>query len=505
VTVLSIVIFLPLAVALGLYAVPKPGDRVVTWTWIVASAVDLALVAAMWIGYDERGGIAYETNLQWIPSVNAGYHIGVDGLSLPLLALTSLLFLACAVYSLRQTRQVRAFAALFLFLQTVCLGLFAALDLLLFFVFFDLSIVGMYFVIAGWGHGDRMRSGLKFFLYTFLGSLILLLGFIGLYLGAKPHTFDMVALTRTPPLGGNPGLAALVLLAIGIGLAIKTPTVPFHTWLPPAHTDAPAAGSAILAGVMLKMGTYGFVRIAMPMLPDAWRRYAWVIIIVGLVSVLYGALVAFAQENLKRLIAYTSVNHMGYIVLALGAAGLAGSDAVAAQRLAVTGAVTQMISHGLITGALFLLAGVFNDRAHSYDMGRYGGIARGAPVLSGLLVVGAFASLGIPALSGFIAEFQVFTGVIGSGGTGIVVTGALAILGILITAALFLRLLHRLLHRTLLGPPGELTPQVTDTHRSEFAAIAPLLALSLVIGIAPRFLLDVIEPASAAVMSLVAR
>ncbi|MDA8368346.1 MAG: NADH-quinone oxidoreductase subunit M [Nocardiopsaceae bacterium] len=497
--VLSLVIFLPLAVAVGLYAVPRLSDRVVAWSWIVACAVDFALVIAMWIGHGTGDGISYEANVRWIPSVRAGYHIGVDGLSLPLLALTSLLFLACAIYSLRQERQVRAFAALFLFLQTVSLGLFAALDLLLFFVFFDLSIVGMYFVIAGWGHGDRMRSALKFFLYTFLGSLVLLLGFIGLYLGAEPHTFDMVELTRTPPLAGSAGLGGLVLLAIGIGLAIKTPTVPFHTWLPPAHTDAPAAGSAILAGILLKMGTYGFIRIAMPMLPDAWRRYAWVIIIVGLISVLYGALVAFAQEDLKRLIAYTSVNHMGYIIVALGAAGAVGDQA--ARQLAVTGAVTQMVSHGLITGALFLLAGILYGRARTYDMGRFGGLAGGAPVFSGLVAVGAFASLGLPGFSGFIAEFQIFTGVIGSGGTAIVVVGALAILGILITAALFLRLLHR----TVLGPPGELTAQVTDVHRSELGAVAPLLVLSVIIGVAPRFLLDVIEPFSAAVVSLVAR
>ncbi|MBD2892366.1 NADH-quinone oxidoreductase subunit M [Actinomadura sp. RB99] len=496
---LSLVIFLPLAVAAGLYAVPRLGDRAVTWTWTIAAAVDFALVVAMWAGRGNRDGISYEENARWIPSVRAGYHIGVDGLSLPLLALTSLLFLACAVYSLRQTQQTRAFAALFLFLQTVSLGLFAALDLLLFFVFFDLSIVGMYFVIAGWGHGDRMRSALKFFLYTFLGSLVLLLGFIGLYLGADPHTFDMVELTRTPALAGSPGLAGLVLLAIGIGLAIKTPVFPFHTWLPPAHTDAPAAGSAILAGILLKMGTYGLVRIAMPMLPDAWRRYAWVIIILGLISVLYGALVAYAQEDLKRLIAYTSVNHMGYIVVALGAAGVLGDQA--ARRLAVTGAVTQMVSHGLITGALFLLSGVLYDRAQSYDMGRFGRLAARAPVFSGLVAVGAFASLGLPGLSGFIAEFQIFTGVIGSGGTGLVVVGALAVLGILITAALFLRLLHR----AVLGPPGELTSLVTDARRSEFGAVAPLLVLSAVIGVAPRFLLDAIEPFSSTVVSLVAR
>ncbi|MGH3242104.1 MAG: complex I subunit 4 family protein [Spirillospora sp.] len=498
---LTLVIFLPLAVALALPAVPR---RAVTWTWIAAGVAELALVLGMWVAHGTGGGVSFETNARWIPSVRAGYHVGVDGLSLPLLALTAVLFTACAVYSLRQTRRVRTFAMLFLFLETVCLGLFAALDLLLFFVFFDLSIVGMYFVILLWGHEDRARSALKFFLYTFLGSLVLLLGFIGLYLGADPHTFDMAELTRTPPFAESPGLAGLTLLAVGIGLGIKTPVVPFHTWLPPAHTDAPAAGSAILAGVMLKMGTYGLVRIAMPMLPDAWRRYALVILIVGLVSVLYGALVALAQDNVKRLVAYTSVNHMGYIVLALGAAGYASGDPSGdadARRLAVTGAVTQMVSHGLVTGALFLLCGVLHDRAGSYDIGRFGGIARDAPVYAALISVAAFASLGLPGLSGFIAEFQIFAGTIGTGTTATAVTGALAVLGILITAALFLRVLHK----AVLGPPGELTSRVTDVRRPELAALVPLLALSLLIGVAPRVLLDTIEPLSAAVVGLVGR
>ncbi|RMI43712.1 NADH-quinone oxidoreductase subunit M [Actinomadura harenae] len=494
---LSLVIFLPLAAALALYLL-RLGDRASVWTWIVASAADLAIVVALWARYDGPG-IGYETNARWIPSVRAGYHLGVDGLSLPLLALTTLLFLCCAVYSLRQARRARTFAALFLFLETVSLGLFAALDLLLFFVFFDLSIVAMYFVIAGWGHGDRLRSALRFFLYTFFGSLVLLLGFIGLYLGSSPKTFDMVELTRNPPLADSPGLAGLVLLAIVVGLAVKTPTVPFHTWLPPAHTDAPAAGSAILAGVLLKMGTYGFVRIAMPMLPEAWRTYAWVIVIVGVVSVVYGALVALAQRDLKRLIAYTSVNHMGYIVLAVGAAGLAGDEA--ARRLAVTGAVTQMVSHGLLTGALFLLCGVLYERTASYDMDEYGGVARVAPVFAGLLAVASFGSLGLPGLSGFIAEFQIFTGVIGAGTTGAAIAGGIAVLGVLITAALFLRLLQRV----LLGTPGTLTARVTDVGAAERAAIVPLLALALVIGVAPRFLLDLVEPVSSAVIALVGR
>jgi NADH-quinone oxidoreductase subunit M len=521
--VLSIVIFLPLAASLTLLALPRVRDRTALWLWVAVSSLDLAIVVGMWAGYRRGSGVtgqlAYETNVAWIPTVGSGYHIGLDGLSLPLVALTAGLFLACAIYSLRETRRVRAYAALFLFLEAACLGLFSALDLIVFFVFFDLSIVGMYFVIAGWGHGDPARAALKFFLYTFVGSLVLLLGFIGLFLAAEPHTFDMVQLARRPPLAGNPLAGSLVLAAVAVGLAIKTPTVPFHTWLPPAHTDAPAAGSAILAAILLKMGTYGFVRIAMPILPDTWRRYAAILVTVGVVSVLYGALVALAQTNFKRMVAYTSVNHMGYIVLGLGAAGTLGGTDEQARTLAVTGALTQMVSHGLITGALFLLAGVLYERGHTYDMREYGGLAARTPLFAGLTAVAAFASLGLPGLSGFIAEFQIFTGSLDARP----VATALALAGILITAALFLLALQRLFLGPLRTPqprdggsdrqPGPAAvairtataTELVDVRAHEAAAIAPLLALSLGIGVAPRFLLDVIEPAARTVVELVAR
>lgn len=330
---LSLVIFLPLAAAAVLVAAPRVPERAARWTWVAVTTLDLLLVVGVWArsglsgGSGARGvtgGLVFTEQVRWIPSVGSSYHVGLDGLSLPLVALTAVVFLACAVYSLRERHRPRANAALFLFLQTSCLGVFAAQDLILFFVFFDLSIVGMYFVIAGWGHGDAARSALKFFLYTFFGSLALLLGFIGLYLASAPHTFDMVSLAANPPLQGRPVAGGFVMAALLIGLAVKTPTFPFHTWLPPAHTDAPATGSAVLAGVLLKLGTYGFVRIAMPQLPEAWRAFAWVIVAVGVVSVLYGALVALAQTDLKRMIAYTSVNHMGYVVLAVGAAGVVG-------------------------------------------------------------------------------------------------------------------------------------------------------------------------------------
>ena len=495
---LSLIVFLPLAAALALIAAPRLGDRAARWAWIVVASIDLALVVAVWLAYESPGAgrLAFEEQVAWIPGVNSSYHVGVDGLSLPLIAMTAVIFLVCAVYALRDSDRPRLQAALFLFLQSVSMGLFVAADLILFFVFFDLSIVGMYFVIAGWGHGDAARSAMKFFLYTFLGSLALLVGFIGLYLGADPHTFDMVELAEQTPLAGSPLAGSLVLAAILVGLAVKTPTVPFHTWLPPAHTDAPAIGSAVLAGVLLKMGTYGFVRIAMPMLPEAWRAWAWVIVVVGIVSVVYGALVALAQTDFKRMVAYTSVNHMGYIVIAVGAAGIVAEDTAQARGVAVTGAVTQMVSHGLITAALFLLAGVLRDRAGTYDMDSYGGLAEPAPRLAALFAVGAFASLGLPGLSGFIAEFQIFTGSIAAAPVT-----AVALVGILITAALFLRALQRI----FTGETRGRSAGFSDLRPAEIWSVGPLLLLSLLIGVLPRPLLAVIEPAADMVVELVGR
>jgi NADH-quinone oxidoreductase subunit M len=501
---LSVIVSLPALAAAALLAVPAgapPG--VFGGTWIAVSAADLALVIAAWAGYHPRGGFAWTEDVAWIPGAGVGYHVGVDGLSLPLLALTAVLFLAVAVYSLRQTRRVKAYTILFLFLDTVCLGLFTALNLILFFVYFDLSIVAMYFVIAGWGHGERARAAaLKFFLYTFTGSLALLLGFIGLYLAVRPHTFDMVTLIAANPLAGRGAYGGLVLLAVMLGLAIKTPVVPFHTWLPPAHTEAPAAGSAILAGVLLKMGTYGFFRIAMPMLPGTWRRYAAVFIVLGVVSVIYGALVALAQASFKRMIAYTSVNHMGYILLAAGAAGILAHGDAQARSLAVTGAVTQMVSHGLLTGALFLLSGVLYDRGGTYDMDAYSGLAGRMPVFAAVTAVAAFGSLGLPGLSGFIAEFQIFTG---SLATAAVAT-AIAVTGIVITAALFLRALQRIFTGPLRLPGGPGTPAAFgDLTASEAASTVPLLALAVLIGITPAFLLDLIDPAARSLTLLVGR
>jgi NADH-quinone oxidoreductase subunit M len=530
---LTVVIFLPLLAAGVLLAARGLGSRSAIGVWVAAAALDLALVSWMWWHFEPGpgssgvvDGLAYEADVQWIPTVDAGYHVGVDGLSLPLLTLTGVLFLACAIYSLREPDRPRTYAALFLFLQTACLGTFAALDLILFFVFFDLTIVGMYFVIAGWGHGNARRSALKFFLYTFIGSLALLVGFIGLFLGSEERTFDMVTLAANPPLADSPVAGGLVLLAIGLGLAVKTPLFPFHTWLPDAHTDAPAAGSAVLAGILLKLGTYGFVRIAMPILSDAWQRWAMVAVVVGVVSVLWGGFVALAQTDVKRMIAYTSVNHMGYVLLGLGAAGLVTSADEGARTVATVGAMYQMVSHGLLTGALFLLSGWLWSRGGTYAFERWGGLARPAPVFAACLAVAAFGSLGLPGFSGFIAEFQVFTGALQAAPVATV----LAVVGILVTAGLFLLALQRLLTGETVVPidatvegAGEsategpssggtataterrTAPRLRDLRGSEVASIVPLLVLAVVLGLFPRVLLDVLEPAAMAVVELVAR
>lgn len=500
---LSVLVFLPVAVALALAALPAAGTaRRYTVPWVVTGLVQLALVAAMWVGLP-TSGYGFVEQVAWIPSAGISYHLGVDGVSLPLVAMTVVVFTAAAVYSLREDRRPKSYVLLFLALQAVSVGVFVALDLILFFLFFDLSIVFMYFVIAGWGLGKRVRSAaLTFFLYTFLGSLALLLGFILIYLAATPHTFDIPALTALNPLAGGGPLAGAALLAIGVGLAVKTPLVPFHTWLPPAHTEAPAAGSAVLAGVLLKMGTYGFVRIAMPLLPTSWRQFAGVVVVLGVVSVIYGALVALAQTDLKRMIAYTSVNHMGYVLLGVGAAGLIARSDAQARQLATTGAITQMVSHGLITGALFLLAGALHERGRTYDMRAYGGLAARTPRFAGLFAVAAFASLGLPGFSGFIAEFQIFTGALDA----TPVATAIAVVGILLTAGLFLVALSRMLLGEVRYPDAPGTPRpFPDLRARELVAIVPLLLLATLIGLVPRTLLDTIEPASRLVNELVAR
>jgi NADH-quinone oxidoreductase subunit M len=295
----------------------------------------------------------------------------------------------------------------------------------------------------------------------------------------------MAEIIRQQPLPATGVYATLVFIGFFIGFAIKTPIVPFHTWLPPAHVDAPGPASAILAGVLLKMGTYGFVRILMAMMPETFARFALPIGILAVISILYGSLVALAQTNVKRLIAYTSVNHMGYVILGLAAAGASVAGQANAQAIALTGATVEMVAHGLITGTLFLISGALLARTDTYEMDAYGGLAGRARALTGLTVVAAFASLGLPALAGFVAEFQIFAGALAIypwlAGIGLV--------GIVVTAALFLRMLQKL----FLGPLPARWDSFPDLSRAEIAALGALVAFVVIIGVVPAWLLNVID------------
>jgi len=401
--------------------------------------------------------------------------------------MSALVFVAAIAWPMAPLPRARSYYAWFLFLMAVSLGLFLALDLVLFYVFFDLSLVGMYCLIGRWGHGEAERSALKFFLYTLAGSLLILIGIIVLALWAPVLTFDMRAIIAAAPLRGSGLVGALVLLAFVIGFGIKTPLFPFHTWLPPAHVDAPGPASAVLAGVLLKMGTYGLVRIPMQMMPDTFARWALPLAVVAVISILWGAIVALGQENLKRRIAYTSVNHMGYTVLGIAVAGSAlGSEA--ARAMALTGAVVEMIAHGLITGSLFLIAGAFWQRTEDYEMAHYGGLAGNAPRLTGAASLAAFASLGLPGLAGFVAELHIFLGAFGVYPW----LAAIGLIGILITAALFLDLLRQV----FFGDLPAARAGFPDLKPTEIGILAALLALVVLIGVWPAWLLTLIGAGS---------
>ncbi|MGB3683441.1 MAG: NADH-quinone oxidoreductase subunit M [Rubrobacteraceae bacterium] len=493
---LTVTIFLPLLGALVLLFVPGARVRLVKGLALLVSGATLALTVALWVGYSGPG-FDYYQKVEWIPSFGVGYEVGVDGISLPLIAMSALLFFASIIYSLRMENRLRAFFGLMLFLETASIGLFAALDLFLFYVFFDISLFGMYFIIAMWGGERKEAAAIKFFLYTLLGSLPMLLGFIVLYLFSDPLTFSIPELARTQPLLGNNLWGGLAFLGIFISFAIKTPLFPFHTWLPAAHVEAPTAGSIILAGVLLKMGTYGFVRISLTLLPDQFMRYALPIAILGLISVMYGAFVAMAQKDLKSLVAYTSINHMGYVILGVAVAA-ATTDALVPRTVALNGAVLQMIAHGLVTGALFLLVGVIYDyRAHTRDIDAFGGLAGQMPRFTALMVMAMFASLGLPGLAQFPAEFQVFLGTL----QVYPVLAIIAVFGVLITAALFLRALQRI----FLGEENPRWSSLKDADPRELISSALMLVFVVVIGVYPTWVLSLVNGSTTALLQEVAR
>ena len=484
---LTVAVVVPLVAAAAAPLLPARPTRLPFALALGATVLSAVALVVTTVRFDTGRGMQLVEEATWIPSIDVAWRLGVDGLALVLALLTVVLFLASVAYGVGPRPMTRAAAGLLLLLEGSTLAFFLAEDFFLFYVAFDVTLVAMYFLIALWGEEHRRYAALKFFLYTLVGSLPVLLGIIALFLTSEPQTFDMIRLAREQPFAGAGIGASLVFLAFFVGFAIKTPVVPFHTWLPAAHVEAPTAGSVLLAGVLLKMGTYGLVRVNLQMLPDAFAAYALPVALVGLVSVVYGALVALAQTDLKRLVAYTSVNHMGYVVIGVAAAAAAGASA-RARELAMDGAVLQMVAHGLVTATLFFIAGFVKDRAGTRDLGRLGGLLRPMPWYGSLVALTFFASLGLPGLAQFPAELQIFLGAFEVWPA----IAALAVVGILITAALFLLALQR----AFMGETPEPLRALPDLGRREVIAVAPLVALFVALGVYPRLALDLIRSAS---------
>jgi len=519
--ILSAITFLPLVGMAIVMAMRDDGAiKRVALGW---SVIPLALSAVLWWAYDtSRGGFQFEELFAWIPSAGIHYHLGVDGLSVPLIFLTTLLTTISLWYSAGAINtRVKEYFALFLLLETGMLGVFVTLDLFLFYVFFEIGLVPMFFLIGIWGGPRRDYAAIKFFLYTLAGSVLMLLALISVAYNTSSFSLirgDMVAaLPAAPiPFASDPtGIAAtLAFLGFAVAMLIKVPSFPFHTWLPDAHVEAPTAGSVILAGVLLKLGTYGLVRVVMPLFPGAFQALALPIGFLAFTSIVYGALVAMAQWDFKKLIAYSSVNHMGYVTLGLVAAvaavgfGDAAPDAeqlaalTAARQAALDGAVLQMFAHGIITGALFLLVGmIYDNRTHVRDFRELGtGLWRTVPRYGTMLIVAAFASLGLPGLAGFVAEFLVFNGSfrVGiAGNQGLLILTALSVLGILFTAAF---ILWKVIQMLLLGPQNERWIGTPDLTRSELLMLAPLVVLMIAFGLYPMPILEFIHGATGSLL-----
>jgi NADH-quinone oxidoreductase subunit M len=420
----------------------------------------------------------FETNLSWIPAINAFYHTGVDGISLPLVFLMSVLGFLVVLISWKVHLRVREYFAWLLLLETSILGVFASLDLLLFFLFWEIEIIPMYFLISIWGTGRREYSALKYVIFTLSGSAFMLAGILALYF--ITGSLNMIEISQT--IGSFSGvipLAAIFFLLI-IGFAVKLPVFPLHTWLPDAHTDAPTGVSVVLAGALLKMGGYGMIRICVSIFPEVAKTYAPLFFVLAVIGILYGAAVTLRQTDLKRLIAYSSVSHMSYVLLGI----------FALSQISLVGASLQMVSHGLITGLLFALAGLVMHNSGERDLRKLGGLAKQIPLIAAAFSVAGLASLGLPLTSGFAAEFLVFVGSFSSTAVpGLKIFTILGIFGVVLAAGYILWMIQRVFY----GPALEKFHHVLDADKLEMVYIFILVGLILVIGIYPSLLTDVIN------------
>jgi NADH-quinone oxidoreductase subunit M len=537
---LSVLVFLPAVVGLFIAVAPLRGDQA-KWISLAATAVVFIMSVAMIFGWSQvkfAPGIAEMQNqfsLDWIPSFGIRYMMGTDGVSFPLIALTALVSLLAMATSWPITKHEKAYCVLFLLLETGMLGVFCALDFFLFYVFWEVMLLPMYFLIGVWGGPRKEYAAIKFFLYTLLGSVFMLIAILMLYFASDlrklnneqlittgvvsqtsdaatqekdaqtilsastpQHTFNILALQqigqhsdlfKTKLLGGR-SLEWWAFILLFLGFAIKVPSVPLHTWLPDAHVEAPTPISMILAGVLLKMGGYGIIRICYPICPEAGYDLAYAVCLVGVVSMVYGAFAALAQTDFKRMVAYSSVSHMGYVVLGLGVWSAVAGNSYNPDywKMGMNGAMFQMIAHGISSAGMFFMVGVLYDRVHHRNLNEFGGIFAKMPVYSGLAIGIFFAGLGLPGLCGFIGEVLVVLSVWSYSQALAVISAAVVIL----TAGYILWAIQRVyLGAEYKGPHGEALTPITAR---EFSIAAPLLALAIFFGVYPKALLDYMQP-----------
>jgi NADH-quinone oxidoreductase subunit M len=486
---LSTIIFLPVAGAILIAFIPSLSNRVIKRIAAIFTLIPLGLALFLFCNFDKTAaGFQFVEKVEWIPALNAYYHLGVDGLSLPLVVLTAFLGFMVVLISWKINLRVREYFAWLLLLETSILGVFCSLDLLLFLIFWEIEVIPMYFLISIWGTGRKEYSAIKYVIYTLFGSAMMLAGIISLYFTTGSLSMVEIAQTGLASFTAVIPVVAIFFLLL-IGFAVKLPVVPLHTWLPDAHTDAPTAGSVMLAGALIKMGGYGMIRVCVSIFPETAKAYAPFLVTLAVISVLYGAALTLRQTDLKRLIAYSSVSHMGFVLLGVFALG----------QVSLTGAALQMVSHGVITGLLFAMAGLVIHNVGERDLRKIGGLARQIPVIAIVFSIAGLGALGLPTTSGFAAEFLIFVGSFSSTVVaGIQVYTVLAVLGVVLAAGYILWMLQR----TFYGPVLEQYNGVKDANTMEKVYMFAFIALIMLIGIYPAILTDIIKLGISPIVSL---
>jgi NADH-quinone oxidoreductase subunit M len=490
--ILNIVCYLPLVGMILIMLTKRENESAIKWIANITAFVGFIVsIPLLTLFNDPRfispNGFRFMYDHPWIPTIGANYKFGIDGISMLLVLLTTLLGFIAILSSWTAIKdRVKEYYAFMLLLQTGMLGVFMSLDFLVFYVFWEVMLVPMYFLIGVWGGPRKLYAAIKFFLYTLAGSVLMLVGILAIYFyqhdATGIYSFDILAFQK---LGFPTDLQYWVFLAFFIGFAIKVPMFPFHTWLPDAHVEAPTAGSVILAGVLLKMGTYGFVRFSLPMFPWATMHFLKPMLILSLIGIIYGALVAMMQKDMKSLVAYSSVSHLGFVMLGV----------FAATPVALQGGVLQMINHGISTGALFLIVGIIYERRHTRLIADYGGLSHIMPVYATVFMVMTLSSIGMPGLNGFIGEFFILQGTFAA--PGLWPYAALAVTGIVLGAAYMLWLYQRVMFGKLENPLNKVLP---DLNMRELATFVPLIILAFWIGIYPTYFTKYLdEPVNAIV------